>query len=90
MQEKDFPEDFPQKNKKRGQRKAKFQNVKHKAAKLAEILNIPEEYKPKWIVRHAESLNCNCWMCKNPRRIFKGNEKLTIQEKKQIESEKFK
>ena len=25
---------------------------------------------------------CSCWMCRNPRKTFKGNEKITIQERK--------
>ena len=25
---------------------------------------------------------CSCWQCKNPRRVFKGKDKLTIQERK--------
>lgn len=87
MHQKDYPEDFPSKNQKRGERKAKFSKCKHKAAKLAELFNIPEEFKPDWIVRHAESLNCNCWMCKNPRRVFKGKAKLTIQERRNFQKE---
>jgi hypothetical protein len=32
---------------------------------------------------------CSCWMCGNPRKFFKGDDKLTIQERKQLESEKL-
>jgi hypothetical protein len=27
---------------------------------------------------------CNCWQCKNPRHVFKGKDKITIQEKKAL------
>jgi hypothetical protein len=88
MYEKDFPDDFPKKNKKRGDRKAKQNHLKNKMKNLARmVFSIPEENIQQWSNRHFESLNCNCWMCKNPRRVFKGDDTLTMQERKQNESE---
>lgn len=26
---------------------------------------------------------CSCWMCRNPRRVFKGKDTTTVQEKRQ-------
>lgn len=91
MKELDFPTDFPSKNKKRGERKAKFKILKEQAFKKAkEIFHISDEFTMTWAQRHVESLNCNCWMCKNPRKAFDGknNAALTIQEKKQNEADK--
>ena len=32
--------------------------------------------------------SCSCWMCGNPRSYFKGKDKLTLQERKALESQK--
>jgi hypothetical protein len=47
-----------------------------------------EEWKEAYIKRHADNpASCSCWMCQNPRRVFKDN--LTMQEKRISQREKF-
>lgn len=89
MYEKDYPENFPEKNKKRGNRKAKFSYLKENFKKKAkQIFKIPESFIDLWSVKHTESLNCNCFLCRNPRKSFKGKNKLTLTKQEQIELEK--
>lgn len=93
MKEKDFPDDFPQKDKKRGERKAKFHALKEQAVKDAkQIFHISDEFVVPW-AHHVvnSSVGCGCWMCQNPRKAFDGkkSEQLTIQEKRQDESDKY-
>lgn len=80
----DFPDDFPQKDKKRAYRKAKFKNVKDHAKRVAlYVWELPEDIIDQFVCKNANNLkNCNCWMCKNPRKVLKGKEKLTMQEKR--------
>jgi hypothetical protein len=33
--------------------------------------------------------SCSCWMCGNPRKFMKGREKITMQERKENEKEKY-
>lgn len=46
-------------------------------------LDCPCWYDPKTIARFREQPKiCGCWMCRNPRRVFKGLERFTFQERK--------
>ena len=87
---KDFPDDFPSKDKKRGERKSKFQSIKHNTRLLAKkVFGVSDNFIDGWTVRHSESLNCNCWMCQNPRKAFHGKKKseLTIQERRAFQDD---
>ena len=84
----DYPNDFPTKNKKRGERRFKFFNICHRLEDR--ILNVHRG--GNWLTKdelHILSKKlaitpspCNCWRCRNPRRVFKGFDALPIQEKK--------
>jgi len=46
-------------------------------------LSCPCWHEPKAMARFKEQPKlCGCWMCRNPRRVFKGKEKITIQERR--------
>ena len=93
MKEKDFPEDFPQKDKKRGERKAKFHALKEQAVKDAkQIFHISDEFIVPFAQHVVNSgVGCGCWQCQNPRKAFDGkkSDQLTMQEKRQDESDKY-
>ena len=88
--------DFPHKDKKRAQRRAQKERKQHNLSKkLDHQYSDPnsrspnfDQWKEDYIRRHAGNpASCSCWMCQNPRRIFK--DKLTIQEKRISQREKF-
>lgn len=85
----DYPTDFPTKDKKRGERKAKFQTVKKHAEDIMKnIWKMPQDLIEKYACQNANNLKaCNCWMCRNPRRVFKGKDARTIQEKRHDDTE---
>lgn len=89
MYEKDFPDDFPKKSDKRSRRRSKITYIKKKAKRIAKnIFRITDKvWLQNYIVRHKDntSIGCNCWMCKNPRKLGQK----TFQELKQKESEKY-
>lgn len=83
-----------EKNKKRAERRAQKER---KRRKIEEMVTHEwygdaskrwpgfEEWKENYIRRHADNpKSCSCWMCQNPRRVFKDN--LTMQEKRFQES----
>lgn len=76
-------DDFPVKNRKRAKRRAALQRMKLKAIRYAKtkgryFWDVYEDAKP--FIKKAEHLqSCDCWMCQNPRRVFKEK---TLQEKK--------
>lgn len=87
----DYPSDFPKKSKNRSFRRRKIKYLKNKAKNFFKRTSWSnrddDEAAEFWANRHFESMNCNCWMCRNPRRVFKGKDKLTIQERKQPRNE---
>jgi hypothetical protein len=59
----------------RSRRRADLERMKAKAVRLHPEWEFPQMY--------AEHLaTCSCWMCGNPRRYFKGDAKITMQERK--------
>jgi len=76
--------DFPQKDKKRAERR-KAKALRYKQAKEVAHNMWPgfphdEEWEEQWAKRHADNMKaCSCWMCGNPRKQF---HKETLQEKK--------
>jgi hypothetical protein len=78
-------EDFPTKNKKKAERRDK------KRSKLKRVLteiNPKTEHYIQWICQNVDNLKaCDCVLCRNPRKSFRGKRKieLTIQERKQDE-----
>lgn len=93
MYDKDFPEDFPSKSKKRSLRRSKIYYIRKKAKKFAKnILRIPEAAADNYAQQHKDncSIGCDCWMCRNPRKVNDGKtaSSLTFQEIKQNSKEK--
>lgn len=84
----DYPENFPQKDKKRGLRR--YQKLRKRAKFLKKLRETfaPNRGWQNWIneVAYKQSEHptaCSCWMCGNPRKWFNGkkSEELTKQEK---------
>ena len=43
-----------------------------------------ERYGNKELEHYGDNISvCSCWMCGNPRRFFTGDEKITMQERKE-------
>lgn len=90
----DYPRDFPTKNKKRGERRAKFQNICKKVkdyfvVSLGDKHSLDTDtlnYRTK--VFATTPKRCGCWMCRNPRHVFHGAQStLTIQERKALQDD---
>jgi hypothetical protein len=73
------------KENKRAQRRREKEKRKKKARAVYKDNDIGEAEK---LADHLA--NCSCAMCRNPRRssLYKGNDKLTLQERKELEKEK--
>lgn len=74
--------DFPQKNKKRAERRRQKKLKYIRALKVAKRINphADETWYDRWATRSADNLTvCSCHMCGNPRKHFKD---ATMQEKK--------
>lgn len=84
----DYPRDFPTKNKKRGERRAKFQTI-CKRVKNYVVVGLNEnllELRAKLFANNRKK--CSCWMCRNPRHVFHGVEStLTIQERRALQDD---
>lgn len=84
----DYPNDFPQKDKKRGRRI--YQKLRNKLRAVKQLKetsgNYGIEQTLQWARENADHLAaCSCDMCGNQRRFAKGKEKLTVQERKELE-----
>ena len=88
--------DFTHKDKKRARRRAdKERRHRQELKKIDHRFSSPEKRGPnfeQWREKQAQRntdtrKGCSCWMCGNPRRIFKDN--LTMQEKRFCQREKF-
>ena len=71
----------------RAERRANNKRVKHNFLKglLSWGWGFDDEWCDQWSARNYNNRKpCSCWMCGNPRKVFKGKEKITMQERKFI------
>ncbi len=68
----------------RGIRRAHRERMVRRAYKILKIGGFKDEINLYLrSLRHADNMKiCSCWMCGNPRRWSKGDDKLTIQERR--------
>lgn len=66
-----------------------MRNLAYRRAMKARMKQRAKRKMPTWsnAEQHADHLKaCSCYMCGNPRRYFKGIEKITMQERKANEA----
>lgn len=84
-------DDFPVKNKKKAKRRAARSTKQIRKGKEIQAAHRASWEMREFAMKHVDNLkSCCCWMCQNPRKVFKGKNKarLTMQERKSNQKEK--